>query len=103
MNKEKHINAALVETLRHYFKNQPVLKVWLFGSFARGDENSGSDIDILVTFDEGVGLFKYASMQSDLEDILKKDIDLVSETSLLPWVKESVLNDRVLIYERETA
>ncbi len=103
MKKEKHINAALVETLRRYFKNQPVLKVWLFGSFARGDENSGSDIDILVTFDEGVGLFKYASMQSDLEDILKKDIDLVSETSLLPWVKESVLNDRVLIYERETA
>lgn len=93
----------LKQTLRHYFKAQPVLKVWLFGSYARGDEESESDIDILVAFDDSVSLFKYASMQSDLEELLDKEVDLVSETSLFPWVRESVYNDRVLIYERETA
>lgn len=93
----------IIETLRLYFKEQPVLKAWLFGSFAKGEQKTGSDIDILVAFDDGVGLFQYASMQSDLEDILDKEVDLVSESSLFPWVKESVFNDRVLIYERETA
>lgn len=103
MDAEKHIDSTLVEILRRYFKEQPVLKAWLFGSFARGEQKKGSDIDILVTFDDGVGLFKYASMQSDLENILDKEVDLVSEASLFPWVKESVFNDRILIYERETA
>ncbi len=103
MKEEIQINAAIVETLRQYFKGQPVLKVWLFGSFARGEEKSDSDIDILVTFDGSIGLFKYASMQSDLKNILNKNVDLVSDSALFPWVKESVYNDRILIYERETA
>lgn len=55
-----------------------------------------SDYDILVSFDEGVGLFKYASILSDLEEILKKTVDLVSETYFLPWVKDDV--DKILIY-----
>lgn len=103
INNRKSDMEDIIETLRLYFKGQPVIKAWLFGSFARGEQKKGSDIDILVTFDDGVGLFKYASMQSDLEHILDKEVDLVSEASLFPWVKESVINDRILIYERETA
>ena len=42
---------VMIKTISDYFKTQPVLKAWLFGSYARGEENADSDIDILVTFD----------------------------------------------------
>lgn len=93
----------IIDILKKYFSSQPVIKAWLFGSVSRGDATVESDVDILVAFEEGVGLFKYASMVNDLQDLLQKSIDLVSETSLLPWVRESVEKEKVLIYERKTA
>lgn len=87
--------------LKEYFKNQPVSKAWLFGSRSRDDFRNDSDYDILVSFDEGVGLLKYSSMVTELEDLLKKAVDLVSDTSLFPWVKDSVNKDKTLIYERK--
>ena len=92
---------SLNSRLQKYFECQPISKAWLFGSRSRGDFREDSDYDILVSFDDGVGLFKYASILSDLEDILKKAVDLVAETSLLPWVKEDVEKEKILIYERK--
>ncbi|MDE6017987.1 MAG: hypothetical protein K2G85_04140 [Muribaculaceae bacterium] len=56
---------------------------------------------MLVSFDDNVGLFKYAAIMSDLEDLLNKTVDLVSDTSLLPWIKDEVKKEKVLIYERK--
>lgn len=92
---------SVIIKLKNYFKNQPVSKAWIFGSRSRMDYRGDSDYDILVSFDENVGLMKYASMVSDLESLLKKGVDLVSETALFPWVKDSVNLDKKLIYERE--
>ena len=49
------------ETLANYFKTQPVLKVWLFGSFARGEDTPASDVDLLVVLDDSkpIGLKFY--------------------------------------------
>lgn len=91
----------LVAKLRNYFSNQPISKAWLFGSRSLGEQRDDSDYDILVTFDDNVGLFKYASIVSDLERLLQKGVDLVTETSLLPWVRETVNREKILIYERE--
>ena len=41
---------AMTEKITEYFKTQPVLKTWLFGSFARGEETMDSDVDILVEY-----------------------------------------------------
>ena len=92
---------TLLFKLRDYFRLQPVSKAWLFGSRSRGDSRNDSDYDILVSFDDSVGLLKYASMVTDLEKLLKKSVDLVSETALFPWVKDSVNQDKILIYERK--
>ena len=89
------------QTIADYFKTQPVLKAWLFGSFARGDESSLSDVDILVQFDEGgVSLLKHAAMICELEKILDRLVDIVPEKMLRPRVRESVDQDKKLIYER---
>ena len=85
-----------------YFKTQPVLKAWIFGSFARGEETPLSDVDLLVQYDKGgVSLLKHAAMICELEKILDRPVDIVEDGTLRPRVRESVNQDRKLIYERE--
>ena len=88
--------------LADYFKTQPVMKAWLFGSYARGEETRLSDVDLLVQYDEGGGsLLNHAAMICELEDILGRPVDIVEEGTLRPRISESVNQDRKLIYERD--
>ena len=89
------------QKIADYFKTQPIERAWLFGSFARGEETHISDVDILVQFDEdGVSLLKHAAMICDLEKILDRPVDIVPEKALRPRVRESINQDKKLIYER---
>ena len=92
----------MILLIANYFKTQPVLKAWLFGSYARGEERPWSDMDILVQYDRNqpIGLLKIANMQLDLEDLLGREVDLVEEGMLRPWAVDSVNHDKQLIYER---
>ena len=92
---------AMNKAIADYFKTQPVLKAWLFGSFARGEENHLSDVDIIVLLDHSqpIGL-KFFGMWSDLEKLLDRKVDLVEEGELLPFAKKSAQHDKQLIYER---
>ena len=89
------------EIVANYFKNQPVLKAWLFGSYARGEQTPLSDVDILVVLDRSqpIGL-KFFGMWNDLEELLDRSVDLVEEGCLLPFAQESANQDKILIYER---
>ena len=92
---------VIIDLLRKYFSTQPVLKAWLFGSFSRGEETQDSDVDIIVSLDKSkpIGL-KFFGMWSDLEELLGRKVDLVSEGTLLPFAKESAERDKFLVYER---
>ena len=93
---------AMTKLIADYFKTQPVLKAWLFGSFARGEETSLSDVDILVEFDHGrpIGLLRYAGMWREIEDLIGRKVDLVEDGTLMPFAAESANRDKQLIYER---
>ena len=92
----------ITKMIAEYFKTQPILKAWLFGSFARGEETPDSDIDLLVVYDDevGVSLLKHAAMIVDLETILNRPVDIVEDGTLLPYAVESANRDKKLIYER---
>ena len=92
---------VMKQTLSDYFKTQPVLKAWLFGSFARDEETPLSDVDIIVLLDHSqpIGL-RFFSMWNDLEKLLDRKVDLVTEGSLAEFARESVEHDKILIYER---
>ncbi|MBO4773323.1 MAG: nucleotidyltransferase family protein [Bacteroidales bacterium] len=94
----------MTKAIADYFKTQPVLKAWLFGSFARGEETPKSDVDILVEFDHGrpIGLFRYAGMWREIEELVGRKVDLVEEGSLRPYAAETANRDKILIYERES-
>ncbi|MDQ6903528.1 MAG: nucleotidyltransferase family protein [Bacteroidota bacterium] len=76
-------------------KRYPISELGLFGSYARNDFNEHSDIDILVDFDDRIGI-GFISLAHELEDIFKTKIDLVSRKGIksryLPFVEKSLIN-----------
>ena len=92
----------MTQQIAEYFKTQPVLKAWLFGSFARGEQTEDSDVDILVEFDRStpIGLFAYVRMLRELEEKLGRKVDLVEEGTLRPAVQLTANRDLKVIYER---
>lgn len=98
----KSATQKYIRDITEYFKGQPVLKAWLFGSYSRGEEKPDSDIDILVDYDKSsrISLLKVCRMITDLEDILGKSVDLVENGRLKDFAISSANNDKILIYER---
>ena len=93
---------SMTQQIAEYFKTQPVLKAWLFGSFARGEEREDSDVDVLVKFDRSmpIGLFAYVRMHRELEEKLGRKVDLVEEGTLRPAAQQTANRDLKVIYER---
>lgn len=85
-----------------YLKNQPVKKVWLFGSYAEGDATAGSDVDLLIEYDynEKIGILKHAEIILALEGILEKEVDLVPIEALRETLRPYVDTNKIMIYER---
>jgi uncharacterized protein len=92
---------ALTDRLAAYFRTQPVIRAWLFGSQADGTATEESDVDILVELDysQHIGL-EFIQMIWDLEEIVGKKVDLVTEKGLSPHVRPYVEPQKILIYER---
>ncbi len=96
LSKEK-----IIEIIRDFFKKDGrVSKAWIFGSFARGDYNHKSDIDLMVRYIDSskISLFDYADIAFLLEEKLKTKIDLVEEGYLQPFAMETAKKDLKLIY-----
>lgn len=97
-----NISKENINILQEYFKDKPVFKAFVFGSFARGEADSNSDYDILVELDysKKIGM-EFIQMQIDLVDLLKTNVDLVSDKALSRYIRPFVDNDKILIYERQ--
>jgi len=69
--------------------------VRLFGSAARGDATDQSDIDVLVDLEPGRSLMDHAGLIVDLERLLGRRVDVVTERGLRPRVRDAILRDTV--------
>ncbi len=87
--------------IAEYFRNKPVLKAFLFGSFSRDEAMENSDVDILVELDysKHIGM-GFVGMKLDLENRLHKKIDLVSSEAISKYISPFIENDKKLIYEK---
>lgn len=91
-----------IEALIAYLANQPIKRVWLFGSYAEGDAREDSDVDLLVEYDytEKIGILKHAEIILALESILERDVDLVPIEALRETIRPYVDRYKIKIYER---
>lgn len=81
-------------------KRQGVTRAALFGSASRGEMKKKSDIDILVKLKKGKSLFDFVGLKLELEDKLGKKVDLVMYGAIKPRLKDIILKDEKIIYEK---
>jgi uncharacterized protein len=71
--------------------------VRVFGSTGRGEQGVSSDLDLLVDMAEGRTLFDLIALSNDLEDSLEVEVDVVTEASLSPYMRDRILRDAVAL------
>ena len=72
-----------------------VKSLMLFGSVARDEARTDSDVDILVEFDRPIGLFTFVRLKRYLEEILDSSVDLGTPDSLKPYLREPVFREAI--------
>jgi len=77
---------------KHHIKRAGV-----FGSFAKGTFHKKSDVDMLVELPKGFDLLTFVSMKFELQKSLKLQVDIGAFDSILPRLKEKILNETILI------
>ena len=94
MKNLKDIKTILNKNKANLRKNYRVKDIGVFGSYVRGEQKKTSDVDILVEFEETIGLFKFMELEERLKKILKvKKIDLVTKDALKPYIGAEILKE----------
>ena len=78
-------------------KKYDIKKAGIFGSYARGEQNKGSDIDILIKLPKNMSLLDLSGLKIELEKNLNKKVDLISYKYIHPYLKDKILEDEVKI------
>jgi predicted nucleotidyltransferase len=92
--KIEEIKDAIVPILiRHHIK-----RAGIFGSIAKGDATSESDIDILVELGDQISLLEFVGIKYELEDLLGKKVDLVEYQAVKPRLKNQIMSEEIRIY-----
>lgn len=99
---EKTDRQAVIRKIEEYLsKDRRILKAWVFGSFARGDDHAGSDVDIMIEEDpeSKFNYFDLGGIQYELEEVLQRKVDIGFASSLKEHVSDNIRNEARLIYE----
>ena len=81
----------------------PILEKWgvrrasVFGSYARGEADDNSDVDILVELSEDMSLMDLVELKLEIEDAIGKRVDLVEFDAVKPSIRKSVMEDQVAL------
>ena len=90
------ILTILREKKAYLQQRYPISELGVFGSYARGDFNEKSDIDILVDFNGRIDGFEYIRLAHELEDTFNQKVDVVSRKGIkpqyLPYVEKSLIH-----------
>lgn len=94
--------SQVTRTVKPILKKHGVIRASLFGSLVRDEMRKNSDVDMLVEIPKDKSLFELMDIQFDLEDALKKKVDLVEYKSIKPDLKKSILSEQIPIYPTHT-
>jgi len=92
----KEIVAEVMKVVDQY----GIVKAGVFGSYARGEANDESDIDLLIEFKEVIGLMKLGGLKIDLEEALSKPVDVLQFCAINPQIRDHVLQEVKIFYEQ---
>ncbi len=97
MRDVESIKRLLLQNKDELSQKFEVKTIGVFGSYVRGEQKLSSDVDILVEFQEPVGLFEFMKLENYLSDLLGVKVDLVSKKALKPHIGENIMQEVIMI------
>lgn len=98
MNEKKIETQVIFKKIVSILKGHGAKKIAIFGSYARGDVNPESDLDILVEFSERKSLLEIVGIEQELSEVLGIKVDLLTEKSISPYLIEGIKKEMAVIY-----
>ena len=99
--KEKDITKINLEEIKKkiipILKQYRVTKAGIFGSFARGEQKKGSDVDILIEIGDWASLLELAGLKLELQEAVMRKVDIVEYSCIRKEIKENILNDEIQV------
>mgnify|MGYP001572962222 CR=1 FL=1 len=88
----------ILKKITQRLKKEGARRVVMFGSYARHEEKSQSDIDIIVQFSRPKGLLDMARIERELSEEVRTKVDLLTEKSISPLIREQIRGEEVVLY-----
>jgi predicted nucleotidyltransferase len=88
----------IFEKITQVLKGQGAKKIAIFGSYVRGEEKPGSDIDVLVHFSRRKSLLELVRIERQLSEVLGIKVDLLTEKSISPYLIDTIKRQMEVIY-----
>jgi uncharacterized protein len=96
-NKLEKIEEILRTNKRYLSERYCVKELGIFGSYLHGEQKDGSDLDLLVEFEEPIGLFDFIRLENELTRLTGRKVDLVIKDALKPRIKDRVIKEALYI------
>jgi len=88
----------IFEKITQMLKNEGAKRIAVFGSYVRGEEKPGSDIDIIVEFSDRKSLLELVRIERELSEFLGIKVDLLTEKSISPYLIDTIKKEMEVIY-----
>ena len=99
MKNKSHLKEEVKEIIISILVKHGIKRILVFGSYARNEATTKSDLDLIVDFPEGTSLLDHIGIEIELSEALNMKIDLLSRNGISPYIKDHVLKEAIVIYE----
>lgn len=99
MRNNLRFTEAIRDKIITILKKHGAKKISIFGSYVRGEATQESDLDIIVEFEQPLGLIKFVGIEFELSDSLGIKVDLLTEKSISPYLIDIIRKEATVIYE----
>ena len=96
MKSLQEIKSTLNNNKEYLFTEYPIKSLAIFGSYARNDQDNNSDLDLLVEFNEKIGI-RFIDLANEIEKIIGFKVDLVSKKGIKDKYYQSILSDLIYV------
>ncbi len=90
------IESTLKKNKSHLFKSYPIESLAIFGSFARNEQNEQSDVDLMVEFNDDIGI-RFIDLAEEIENLLGYKVDLVSKNGIKRKYFQAIQSDLIYV------
>jgi predicted nucleotidyltransferase/plasmid maintenance system antidote protein VapI len=101
---QKTDRKAILTVIKDMLRNfSTIRRAWIYGSFSRGDDKPGSDIDMAIEADDSFSYFDLAEIQHQIEQAIQRKVDIGFIDAFKPHIRKNVETDLKLVYEKSTS